>query len=276
LLQDSLGGRTKTCIIATISPAKNAREETLSTLDYACRAKNIRNKPEVNQRMTKQMLIKEYIAEIDRLKAALLATQEKNGIYLAQQDYQQLINDNSSYRERMAEQRKTIEAIEEGLRQTEQQFLQQMRLFDETKRVLDMTERKLKESREILERTEIDLYNTKQNLTEQEVLTAAHAYTEERLNAVALVLQNTLRTVTTDVEQLHAKLARKQRAEEQHMATASQIQSSVRTRTNELMSNTFDHMHKQSTLINEHAIMIDEYSKNCKQVGCIALLHVQY
>ncbi|KIO16512.1 hypothetical protein M407DRAFT_42567, partial [Tulasnella calospora MUT 4182] len=50
LLQDSLGGRTKTCIIATVSPAKCNIEETLSTLDYALRAKSIRNKPEINQR----------------------------------------------------------------------------------------------------------------------------------------------------------------------------------------------------------------------------------
>lgn len=47
LLRDSLGGRTKTCIIATVSPAVHCLEETLSTLDYAHRAKHIRNKPEV-------------------------------------------------------------------------------------------------------------------------------------------------------------------------------------------------------------------------------------
>jgi len=42
-----LGGKTKTCIIATISPSIHCLEETLSTLDYAHRAKNIKNKPEV-------------------------------------------------------------------------------------------------------------------------------------------------------------------------------------------------------------------------------------
>jgi len=47
LLRDSLGGRTKTCIVATISPSAHALEETLSTLDYAYRAKSIKNKPEV-------------------------------------------------------------------------------------------------------------------------------------------------------------------------------------------------------------------------------------
>lgn len=47
LLRDSLGGKTKTCIIATVSPSAHCLEETLSTLDYAHRAKNIKNKPEV-------------------------------------------------------------------------------------------------------------------------------------------------------------------------------------------------------------------------------------
>ena len=51
LLQDSLGGRTKTSIIATVSPASINLEETLSTLDYAHRAKNITNRPEVNQKI---------------------------------------------------------------------------------------------------------------------------------------------------------------------------------------------------------------------------------
>ena len=46
-------------------------EETLSTLEYAHRAKNIRNKPEVNQRMTKRALIRDYTNEIEKLKADL-------------------------------------------------------------------------------------------------------------------------------------------------------------------------------------------------------------
>jgi len=37
LLQDSLGGRTKTCIIATLSPAAGSFEESISTLEYANR-----------------------------------------------------------------------------------------------------------------------------------------------------------------------------------------------------------------------------------------------
>ena len=49
LLQDSLGGNTKTVMIAAISPADFNFDETLTTLRYASRAKNIKNKPRVNQ-----------------------------------------------------------------------------------------------------------------------------------------------------------------------------------------------------------------------------------
>ncbi|XP_037089782.1 kinesin-like protein KIF11-A [Pollicipes pollicipes] len=58
LLQDSLGGRTKTSIIAAVSPASCNLEETLSTLDYAQRAKSITNRPEINQKLSKKMLMK--------------------------------------------------------------------------------------------------------------------------------------------------------------------------------------------------------------------------
>ena len=49
LLQDSLGGNTKTIMIAAVSPADYNYEETLSTLRYANRAKDIKNKPKINE-----------------------------------------------------------------------------------------------------------------------------------------------------------------------------------------------------------------------------------
>ncbi|KOB69118.1 Uncharacterized protein OBRU01_17302 [Operophtera brumata] len=79
ILQESLGGRTKTSIIATISPGHKDLEETMSTLEYAHRAKNIQNKPEVNQKLTKKAILKEYTEEIDRLKRDLQASRDKNG-----------------------------------------------------------------------------------------------------------------------------------------------------------------------------------------------------
>ena len=54
ILRESLGGKAKTTIIATVTPSSSAFEETCSTLKYANTAKSIENKPEVNQRMTKR------------------------------------------------------------------------------------------------------------------------------------------------------------------------------------------------------------------------------
>ena len=51
LLQESLGGRCKTCVIATGSPSVLAVDETLSTLTYAQRAHGIQNKPVAQSRM---------------------------------------------------------------------------------------------------------------------------------------------------------------------------------------------------------------------------------
>ena len=73
LLQDSLGGNTKTIMLACISPADNNFDETLSTLRYANRAKNITNKPKVNED-PKDALLREYQEEINRLQSML-----KNG-----------------------------------------------------------------------------------------------------------------------------------------------------------------------------------------------------
>ncbi|KAL7245018.1 hypothetical protein ACSBR2_000374 [Camellia fascicularis] len=87
LLRDSLGGKTKTCIIATISPSIHCLEETLSTLDYAYCAKTIKNRPEVNQKVIKFELIKDLYTEIDRLKQEVHATREKNGIYIPWDHY---------------------------------------------------------------------------------------------------------------------------------------------------------------------------------------------
>jgi kinesin family member 5 len=49
LLCDSLGGNSKTSLIITCSPSAYNSEETLSTLRFGQRAKNIKNKPKVNQ-----------------------------------------------------------------------------------------------------------------------------------------------------------------------------------------------------------------------------------
>jgi hypothetical protein len=70
LLQDSLGGNTKTVMMANCGPADYNYDETLSTLRYASRAKNIKNKPKVNED-PKDAMLREFQEEISRLRARL-------------------------------------------------------------------------------------------------------------------------------------------------------------------------------------------------------------
>ncbi|XP_006831510.1 PREDICTED: kinesin-like protein KIF11 [Chrysochloris asiatica] len=115
ILQDSLGGRTRTSIIATISPASISLEETLSTLEYAHRAKNIMNKPEVNQKLTKKALIKEYTEEIERLKRDLAAAREKNGVYISEENFRAMNGKLTVQEEQILELIEKIGAVEEEL-----------------------------------------------------------------------------------------------------------------------------------------------------------------
>ncbi|XP_042359257.1 kinesin-like protein KIF3C isoform X2 [Plectropomus leopardus] len=70
LLQDSLGGNAKTVMVATLGPAPQHYDETLTTLRYANRAKNIQNQPRVNED-PKDALLREFQMEIARLRAQL-------------------------------------------------------------------------------------------------------------------------------------------------------------------------------------------------------------
>jgi len=70
LLQDSLGGNTKTVMCACVGPVDYNYDETTSTLRYAYRAKSIKNKPKINED-PKDAMIREFQDEITRLKMKL-------------------------------------------------------------------------------------------------------------------------------------------------------------------------------------------------------------
>ncbi|XP_040996766.1 kinesin-like protein KIN-4A isoform X2 [Juglans microcarpa x Juglans regia] len=72
LLQDSLGGNSRTVMIACISPADINAEETLNTLKYANRARNIQNKPVVNRDPMSNEMIK-MRQQLEYLQAELCA-----------------------------------------------------------------------------------------------------------------------------------------------------------------------------------------------------------
>uniref|UniRef100_A0A8C2FU80 Kinesin family member 11 n=1 Tax=Cyprinus carpio TaxID=7962 RepID=A0A8C2FU80_CYPCA len=245
ILQDSLGGRTKTSIIATVSPASINLEETLSTLDYANRAKSIMNKPEVNQKLTKRTLIKEYTEEIERLKRDLAATRDKQGVYISVDNYENMNSKLMSQEEQITEYTDRIAAMEEELKKI-------MDLFTDSKQKLDQCAEDLQDKKQRLEETHKDLIETKHRLTQEEYITSQLQSNGCQLYSTADQLLSTAETSTQDVSGLHAKLQRKKEVELHN----GEVQQSFAKR----MENCYNSM---QTLLQEqshkHATIIDYY-----------------
>ncbi|KAF4549725.1 Kinesin motor domain-containing protein 5 [Elsinoe fawcettii] len=209
LLQDSLGGRTKTCIIATLSPAKSNLEETISTLDYAFRAKNIKNKPQANAMVSKKTMLKEFTSEIEKLKGELMATRQRNGVYLTQEAYEEITTESESRRILSEEQRDKIEIMETSLRNKVQELFTLTNNFSSLKKDNESTKMTLDGTQSLLEKTELVLSHTKKNLAEETFVRKSHQATESQLLGIGGELLSTLDTTTDDIRGLHAKLRRR-------------------------------------------------------------------
>lgn len=227
LLQDSLGGRTKTCIIATVSPAKSNIEETLSTLEYAFRAKDIRNKPQLNALINKKMLLRDFSSEIERLKSELIATRQRNGVYLSTESYEEITAQNESRRILTEEQAAKIETLENNLRNKVQELFSLTSSFMGLKKEHEGTRAQLDETKEVLDQTDLVLAATRKNLAEEAHLRRAHQETEEKLTAVGGELLNTLHRTVQDVGGLHAKNKRKSDLQFMNRSTWSMSQAQV-------------------------------------------------
>ena len=80
ILQNALGGNSKTIMICAVSPASINYEESLSTLRYADRAKKIVNKAVINESATDK-LIRELKTENEKLKKLLVQAASGGGTF---------------------------------------------------------------------------------------------------------------------------------------------------------------------------------------------------
>lgn len=90
LLQDSLGGNSQTVMIACVSPSDRDFMETLNTLKYANRARNIKNKIFINQDKSSKTIaqLKQQIAQLQ-----LELVEYKQGKRIVSEDGTETVND---------------------------------------------------------------------------------------------------------------------------------------------------------------------------------------
>nr|XP_015198128.1 PREDICTED: kinesin-like protein KIF21B isoform X4 [Lepisosteus oculatus] len=116
LLQDSLGGNSRTVMIACVSPSDRDFMETLNTLKYANRARNIKNKVVVNQDKTSQQ-ISALRAEIARLQTEIM--EYKTGKRVVGEDgsegFSDLFQENSMLQKENDTLRMRVKAMQETI-----------------------------------------------------------------------------------------------------------------------------------------------------------------
>jgi kinesin family protein 11 len=205
LLQDSLGGRTKTCIIATISPTKSNLEETMSTLHYAFRAKNIRNQPQLNKPVSKRVFLADFANELERLKAELICHRQRNGVYLSNEAYEDITVMSESRRIVLEEHAAKIETLEANLRNKSHEVFTLTTNFLGLKEDNESLRSKLKQTEEAFDQTTLVLSAIRKSLEEEKHLRSSHQQTEEKLAKAGGNLISVLRTAVGDIQGLHAK-----------------------------------------------------------------------
>lgn len=254
LLQESLGGRTKTSIIATISPGHKDLEETLSTLDYAHRAKNIQNKPEINQRMLKTVVLKEYTEEIDKLKRDLIAAREKNGVYLDEQTHTEMVYKIESSNKEMTE-------MKDRIRMLKDELSKQISLFNEVSynlvqqnEELDKLGKKLTQTEKELELKKRNLRKAKYRYEEKKAIITQHMKSEELLTKQAKDLIKTAEMASSDTEKLHQTIERRKEVEKKLETSYDAFAGLLQEKLNEMnksLVNFTDDLTKQSKTIHQ-------------------------
>ncbi|GMP50697.1 hypothetical protein CsSME_00017210 [Camellia sinensis var. sinensis] len=227
LLRDSLGGKTKTCIIATISPTAQCLEETLSTLDYACRAKNIKNKPEANQKMSKAVLLKDLYLEIERMKQDVRAAREKNGVYIPHERHAQDEADKKAKNEK-------IEQLEIDLNLSAKQVDKFRELYlteQEEKLELDSELKcckiNLENSNKALEDLQEKHKVAVSTLKEKEFIISKLFHSENSLIDRAKEMRANLQIASEDISALFAKLDQKNKLEAENQGLLLNFGSQV-------------------------------------------------
>ena len=82
--------------------------------------------------------MQEYTEEIERLRRDLLAAREKNGVYIAQENYDQLTREIDVQRKEIVEKLEQIKAMEQEMGRKEDTFHQLQTLYDEQQTVLQV------------------------------------------------------------------------------------------------------------------------------------------
>lgn len=138
-----------------------------------------------------------------------MAAREKNGVYMAQENYEQMTREIELQRKEIVEKLEQIKAMEEESARKEEACGQLQTMFDETQAVLQVTAEELNSTKANLTMTRSKLKQTRRQRDEKGHIVAHQVQTEKQLGKQARELLQVADVSTDHVRKLHSKLDRK-------------------------------------------------------------------
>lgn len=219
----------------------------------------------------------EYTEEIERLRRDLIASREKNGIYVDEENYSLMQHKLTAQAEEIKERKEEIDALKEQIDKINE-------LFNDTKNELQTRNSELEEKSQALVKTTSVLQHTHKALNkvtlerdEKSHLVVQQVQTEKKLSAQAQKLLEVADQSTTDVSALHMKLDRKRSVETVNDQRSREFRTSFQQKLGHMEDLMSQLVQKQSsyitTLHKDFSQSLEAYEKQYLELsGVIAAL----
>jgi DNA repair exonuclease SbcCD ATPase subunit len=216
LLANSLGGNSKTVMIANIGPSDYNYDESLSTLRFANRAKQIKNSPKINED-PKDAMIRQYQEELDRLKSELANAvggfemdgtkqtriltgnskekleemekkieQEKNDILKNLEKEKKMIEESKNTAEdeklKLLEKLKVKQEEQEKVTKKNEKIIAKLKALEQNLVLGEENEKKAQANDEIIQKTKKELEDREKNRLQLQIELEKHTEEKENLN----------------------------------------------------------------------------------------------
>lgn len=217
VLQESLGGRCKTVVIATISPSITAVEESISTLTYAHKACGIVNKPSSNA----SMALGDMPNFSDKKSSGECTIESWQEMETTLQYWKTLVDEaNAAMGRKMMQQKELQEKVEKA---EEKLLVTQVQLYDaekENKALKEVVEIETRKRKEV----EVELHRTQTDLKKTTLILKATQATESSLTVEAQSLITKLEEIIAERNDMHSLVHSLRDGESQRRQAALQFQ----------------------------------------------------
>ncbi|XP_054263788.1 kinesin-like protein Klp61F isoform X1 [Macrosteles quadrilineatus] len=256
-LQDSLGGKTKTCIIGTISPAQANLDETESTLNYASKARSIKNKPVRNQTISKKDFMQVASEEIMKLKKDLEAVRQGEGFYISKESHEEMISRMKELDDQVKDSHEKYSRIKESYEQSKEMFSSLSSDFDD----------KCAEYEELDNLFRIESQRCQEKMKEfakevvvREYFIKEYEKTEGSLTEQAKTCKSVLENLLDQSNRLHDKIDRKQSNESDNLQMLGRYKENASKKVADFKS-------KLDSFLDEEKQFVKEVIKNASTVN---------